>query len=190
MNPFRKENVVGLPDARDKNIYEKTPEQLKAMRVPKKEYGSDRMVNQLNEKINSGENTGEYEEDKLSQQITQLEKERGSLLSDERVLDCYKKIKEINLINAEIGDLEKELRNVLSSEDSEDGGYHEKILILNAKNKDIEYMSEKNAAAEDGVMEKAGEVINLDHKIYDLRSEHKKTFGNQDIKTEQGQYLN
>jgi hypothetical protein len=190
MNPFKKEKILGLPDARDKNIYEKTPEQLKAMRMSKKEYGSDHIVNILNKKINSGENTGEYIEDNLSQQIHELENERSNILSDDTVNNCYINTKELILMQAEIEDLEEELKNVLLSNDNKDDGYNEKILILNAKNKDIGDLSDKiNQAGEDAI-KKVGEIFKIDEKISELISKHRGTFGNQDIKTEQGQYLN
>lgn len=194
MNPFRKEKIVGLPDARDKNIYDRTPEQKEKLRNLAPEYGSDGMVIDLNRRIKerkkAGENIGEYKEDELSQKIIELERERKSIMSDDIVSDCYEKMKELILLYAEIPELQEETENVLSRSDNSDGGYNEKIKILNAKNQEAEHLAKEIDRLGEDVKNKVQLALHLDEEIGTYTEQHKKAFKNQNIKTVQGRYLN
>lgn len=189
MNPFKKEKISGLPAGQEKNIYDRTPEQKRVIRPLKKEFGSDHMVAILNEKIDSGKNIGEYKEDKISEDIRNLEEKRKFLLSNNDIFNCYNNIKELFLIQAEISDLENEIKSVLLNDNGDDS-YNEKINILNQKEGEISSISNSINKSGEDTIKKAGEVIKIDNQIQKLKEIHKKTFGNQDIKSEQGQYLN
>lgn len=148
------------------------------------------MVTELNERVASGENIGEYKEDELSKKITEMERERKSIMSDDTVSDCYEKMKELILLYGEIPELQEETENVLSRSDNSDGGYNEKIKILNAKNQEAEHLAKEIDRLGEDVKNKVQLALHLDEEIWKYTRDHKKIFGNQDIKTEQGRYLN
>jgi len=186
MNPFRKEKIFGLPGNTDKNDHEKTPEQLGVVRPLRKEYGSDHVVNDLNNKIKEDGSISKYVPDKKTIELQELKSEYKKLSEDPRVQEFFQKSQNILDYEDRVKELEAYLQGVLTDSDSQETDYKEKALELSAIKKDIEHTSNKINATDKETMVLVNRYVVIQNLIKDIGEK----IVDQNLKTEQGNFLN
>ncbi len=190
MNFFKKNKIEGLPTEKDENPYEKSQENLSIMRSIKKEKGYDTAVVDLNEKIKSGETTGSYEEDDLEKKLSRLDLEYWELANRSDVRRYKKEKDNYDKTKDRINQLKSEIEDSLDSTDREDNNYGDKIQKLRSQEGVFEYQKERSSMFTDETMEAINRMQEIKKETEKIQRELREKYGNQDIKTQQGQHLN
>jgi len=190
MNFFKKNKIEGLPTEKDKNIYEKSQENLSVIRSIKKEKGYDTVVVDLNEKINSGDNIGSYNEDGLEKKLTKLDEERSELEIRNDVRRFKKEKDNYDKTKDRINKLKSEIEDSLDSSDYKDDSYEDKITNLRGKEGILEYQEQRSSMFTDETIKAIDRIKEIKKETEKIQRELREKYGNQDIKTEQGQHLN
>ncbi len=190
MGFFKKIKIEGLPTAKDSNDYEKSQDNLSIMRSVKKEKGYDTSVTELNEKIRSGENIGSYEEDELEKKLYELDLEYWELANRSDVRHYKKEKDNYDKTKDKINQLKSEIENSLDSTDREDNDYGDKIQNLRGQEGISEFLKEKYSTFGEETLKAIDRMSVVEKEIEEIKQELKEKYGNQDIKSEQGQHLN
>mgnify|MGYP001283419098 CR=1 FL=1 len=190
MNFFKKNKIEGLPTEKEPNLYEKSQENLSVIRSIKKEKGYDTNVSDLNEKINSGENIGSYEEDELSKKLSGLDLEYWELANRSDVRRYKKEKDNYDKTKDRINQLKSEIEDSLDSTDREDNNYGDKIQNLRGQEGIFEYQKERSSMFTDETMQAINRMQEISEEWKKVDKELKEKYGNQDIKSEDGNYLN
>lgn len=184
------EKMFEAPKAPKDDEYEKGVNNLKKIRSIKKEDGYSHTAKILNEKIKSEETIGEYELDDTAKELSILENLYEEMRQNPKIKEYLENLNVSISIQYEIKALEDYLQRVLSDSDSEEIDYNQKILELNSYKKDKEIIDIKINQADKETVELVDKYIEIEDKIELLKIKLKEKYGNKDIQTEQGQYLN
>lgn len=178
------------PRAPKDDEHEKSQANLQKIREIKKEYGHSHAATILNERIEKNKNKGDYSPDEKLVELERLESEYQELLDNPKIQEYLNESNKIMEVQSRIKELKEYLERVLTDQDSKETDYKEKALELSANKKDEEYISQKINQMDDETISLVDKFILLEDKIKTIKKELEEKYGNQDIKTEQGQYLN
>ncbi len=186
MGFFEKKPIPGLPNEKDPNIYETNPDNLSVMRKVKKEKGYDTNASALNEVIEQGKTGDRYQVDELETRLIGLEDEFWKLNNRADVIRYKKKINQIVDIQNKIERIKSELNDSLSSGDD----YDDKIKRLRSQEQILEYAKESGSTFSENTDATLDNIEEIKKEIDEIKTKLKERYGNQDIKSEDGQYLN
>mgnify|MGYP003404618254 FL=1 len=181
-----------------KNMFEapKTPDSdksdgIKADKNISVEYGHGDVSDLLNEKINDTEHVGSYGDDELVVSLDKLEREYWELNNNQNYRRFKKELGQIETTQDKISELKDEIEESLYSDDRKDDNYKKQIDKLRTKEAVLDYIKQKfsgfNAEEIENIIDR---IRQIEKQVEEIKIKLKEKYGNQDIKTEQGQYLN
>lgn len=165
-------------------------ENLKVIRSLKKEFGDSHVEKELDEAIEKGATKGEYILDERETELENLSSEYEELGENIKVQNYLNESLKIVELQDERKKLEAYLKRVLEDSNSEETDYNEKVLQLAANKKDQEYATKKIEEMDQETLDLVSRFDEIEKRMQEIKEEMKNKYGNQDIKTEQGQYLN
>lgn len=155
------------------------------------EYGHSDVSDLLNDKINDTENIGSYEEDELLVSLDKLGKEHWELNNNQNYRRFIKELDQIETTENKISKLKDEIEESLYSDDHKDDSYEKRIDKLRTKEAVLDYIKQRSSMFDREEIENIiDRMRQIENQIEEIRIKLKEKYGNQDIKTEQGQHLN
>lgn len=189
MGFFEKKPIPGLPNEKGSSVYENDADKLAVMRRIKKEKGYDTNASNLNEIIESGETGDRYQVDELETKLINLEDEYWKLNNRADVIRYKKKLNQIVETENKIKKIKSELEDSLDGV-TNDNTYEDKIKYLRSQEQILEYAKESAVTFSESTDTTLDHIDEIKKEINEIKTKLTERYGNQDIKTKDGQYLN
>lgn len=188
MGFFNKKRPEGLPHSsymdddyggKNKEVFDKL----------KEEPGYNTLADLMNEKIEKGDTADRYTPDELFAVIEKLENEYYELRSRPEVQEYLEKDANMQDLQFKIKELRSEIEKAMTG-DSVAIDYKDKIIKLRFAEQAIKRLKEGLGRTPIETENATAKLVNMENAENKLKEELKKKYGNQDIKSVDGQYLN